>query len=293
MKKISLVFLSFLLLLSGCEESSSIVSGVDEREANQILVFLASRHVPAQKVAIKATGAGTGNVMTYNILVSGKKQTEAMALLNQVGLPRRKNSDLLTLFAKQGLMSSEKEETIRYQAGLGAQIAGTIMKIDGVLDADVQLAFPEGDAEEKASKRTTASVYVKHQGSLDDPNLHLVTKIKRIVSSSVPALKVEDVTVISDRSRFTDISLNEAEEMVLNKPKEYVSIWSMVMNKDSVGTFRMLFLSLISLIIFFLLLIAALVWKFYPVIMQRGGFLKLFNLNPLKAEEAENTDEEV
>ncbi len=57
------------------------------------------------------------------------------------------------------------------------------------------------------AQRVTAAVYVKHQGIVDDPNSHLISKIKRLVAGSVTGLDINDVTVISDRSRFTDVTL--------------------------------------------------------------------------------------
>ena len=43
-------------------------------------------------------------------------------------------------------MSSDKEENIRYQAGLEEELKNIIRKIDGVLDADVQISFPSTEA---------------------------------------------------------------------------------------------------------------------------------------------------
>ena len=75
----------------------------------------------------------------------GKYSIEAIAYLNQNGFPREKGSTLLELFAKQGLMTSDKEETIRYQAGLAQQLTNTILMIDGVIEANVQISFPPED----------------------------------------------------------------------------------------------------------------------------------------------------
>lgn len=277
-----------LIALTGCESSRVIVNDVEEREANEIVVFLASRGIKAEKVAAKAAaavGIDTGPVM-WSIAVEEGNMTEAMAILNQNGLPRKKGTNLLELFAKQGLMSTDKEETIRYQAGLEQQIANTIRKIDGVLDADVRLSFPPqetGIATPGAQQqRTTAAVYVKHQGVVDDPNSHLVSKIKRLVSGSVNGLDINDVTVISDRSRFTDVTLGETLEAVVPQVKDYVSIWSIVLSKQSAARFRLLFFTLVAANVLFVLIIGWVLWKFYPVLRENGGFKQLLNPLPIK-----------
>ena len=232
-------------------------------------------------------------VAKYSLSVKPSQSTEAMALLNQNGLPRIKGTNLLDLFAKAGLMSSDKEETIRYQAGLAEQIANMIRKIDGVIDANVQLSFPPEEttpglpgAAGATPKKITAAVYVKHQGILDDPNSHLVIKIKRLVSGSVTGLDINDVAVISDRSRFTDITLAPNVESLEGrlKEKEYVSIWSIVMSKNSTARFRFLFFSLTIFSIVFLFILGWFIWKFYPILKRKGGFKNLFHPAPIQEE---------
>lgn len=281
-----------LVFFTSCESNMVIINNVDEREANEIIVFLASRGIPAEKILAPSTGPGGGEATSamWSISVPPAQSTEAMAILNQNGLPRHMGTNLLELFAKQGLMSSEKEETIRYQAGLAQQIANMIRKIDGVIDADVQLSFPSAEAVLPGApgtavhQRVTAAVYVKHQGILDDPNSHLIPKIKRMVASSVSGLDLNDVTVISDKSRFTDITLGASPEQISPGAKEYVSIWSIVMSKNSASRFRALFFTLIIATIVFAILIGWLIWKFYPILKRKGGFKELLHPAPVDKE---------
>ena len=291
-----LLLIVCLLALFGCENNMVIINDVEEREANEIIVYLASKNIKAQKMPSPTTGgaAATQTEALWSISVEGNEATEAMSILNQIGLPRKKGTNLLELFGKAGLISTEKEETIRYQAGLAAQIAGMIRKIDGVIDADVQLSIPPTETGPPTPgtvpQRVTAAVYVKHQGILDDPNSHLITKIKRLVAGSVNGLDINDVTVISDRSRFTDVSLMPQLEQMAPKNKEYVSIWSIVMNKSSASRLRTLFFILITATIVFGLGIAWLIWKFYPVLRKKGGIKELFH--PIPIDTKENSSQE-
>lgn len=275
----------FLLFLTSCEHPNTIVSGLDEREANLIVVFLESKGIKAMKIK-EAAGGGAGGEQAaskFEISVDKSQAITAMSILNRNGLPRRQGTNLLDLFAKQGLMSSDREETIRYQAGLAQQITNTILMIDGVIDASVQLSFPpeETGIGETTKEPITAAVYVKHQGVYDDPNSHLDNKIKRIVSGSVTGLDVANVTVISDKSRFTDISFEPSYDKMSQGPKEYVSIWSIVLNKSSASRFRLIFFGLIFFGIVFGGLVGWLFWKFYPIIRKSGGFKSLLNPNPI------------
>lgn len=265
---------ALLILLAACEGNQSIVNNIHERDANEIVVFLASKGIEAQKVAAQGGGAAGigGPTNMFDISVPLEHATEAMALLNSAGLPRRQGTTLLELFAKSGLMTSDKEDEIRYQAGLAEQICNTIRKIDGVLDADVQISFPSGDQTPGTPvQKTTAAVYVKHQGLLEDPNNHVETKIKRLLAGSVSGLSIDDVSVISDRARFADITLEPNAEFFGGKGAQqtYVSIWSIVMTKSSLGRFRFLFFTMIILVLLLTGALGWMVYKFYPQLLPK------------------------
>lgn len=270
----TILSLFLLLLLTGCGGNESIVNNVEEREANEIVVYLASKGIAAQKIQASGGEGGPGAAIQYNISVATDHATESMAFLNQVGLPRQQGTNLLTLFAKSGLMSSDREETIRYQAGLAEELRNTIRKIDGIIDANVQISFPSTDTPVVPGApppKITASVYIKHQGVLEDPNSHWETKIKRLVSSAINGLSFEDVSVISDRARMADIQLGPDGEMIgtRNLQESYVSIWSIVMTKSSLTRFRFLFFLLIFLNLAFAGALGWMVYKFYPQLLKK------------------------
>jgi len=278
---------TFLFLLTGCESRKIIVNGLDEREANEILVFLSNKGIDAIKVQSVAAGGGGGGgskVVLWDISVSSTQALDAMAYLNQAGLPRRRSQNLLNIFTGAGLVPSEMEQKIRYQTGLAEQIASTIRKIDGILDAEVQISFPEEDPLNPAEKKQkiTASVYVKHNGVLDDPNSHLTTKIKRLVAASVPGLDYDNVTVIGERARFSDFPVGATG--AVEEEKQYVSIWSIIIAKESVFRFRIFFFSFTILILILMLCLIWLCWKMYPLLKEQGGIKNLLNLHPFHAE---------
>jgi type III secretion protein J len=281
--------LMLALILCACNnEFRSIATGVDEREANIIIVFLESREIQARK-ELMATGPSAtfegGVAPKFNILVDKQQAIEAMAILNSNGMPRRQGTNLLELFAKQGLMSTDKEETIRYQSGLAQQLSNMILLIDGILEASVQLSFPDQQrvGEETAEKpQITAAIFLKHQGIADDPNAHLENKVKRLVSGSISGLDIANVTVVTDKSRFTDVPAEIlAKSELLGRSQEYVKIWSMIMSKESAGRFRSLFFLLLSLSLVLGASIGWILWKIYPILRTQGGIKELLNPIPL------------
>lgn len=262
-------FAIFGLLLSGCETPKAIVNQIDEREANEIIVFLASKGIQATKTQAASTGIGGGSTNLWNISVKDDRSTEAMAILNANGLPRRTGQSLLDLFSASGMMTSDKEETIRYQAGIAEQLKNMIRMIDGVIDVDVQLAFPSSDTMATPGatpEKVTASVYIKHQGVFDDPNNYLEMKIKRLVAGSVTDLSYDNVTVVADRSRLTDIRLSPEGQIISARPTELgkTRIWSIEIDKSSTTRFRLIFFSMIFIILLFAGFIGLMVYRFYP-----------------------------
>lgn len=277
------IFCLFLLpafFLTSCGGGQPIVNNVQEREANEIMVFLASKGITAEKVRAADTGiagVGGGGPTMWNIFVPQKHSTEAMALLNQYGLPRSKGTNLLELFAKQGLMSSDKEEAIRFQAGLAEELTNTIRKMDGVIDASVQISYPKEETSPgETPPKMTAAVYIKHTGMLDDPNNHLETKIKRLLAGSVTNLLYDNVAVVSDRARIADLELVAKGEPVSMKEqkKSMVKMWSVVMTKDSLGHFRTLFITMVLLVLLFGGIAIYMTLRSFPAITEKLPFWK-------------------
>lgn len=289
-KHFLLVFL-LLGLLTSCESRRTIVNGLDEKEANEILVFLASKGIDANKVQAATEGGGGARVILWNISVESSQANEAMALLNQAGLPRRRGQNLLGIFSNVGLVPSGMEQKIRYQAGLAEQIASTIRKIDGVLDSDVQLTFPEEDPLNPMApkQKLTASVYIKHNGILDDPNAHLITRIKRLVAGSVPGLDYDNVTVIGDRARFNEPQFGGVSS---EEQKVYLNVWSLILAKESLTRFRIIFFSFTISLLLLLLSLIWLLWKFLPILKQAGGFKQLLDIHPIRPENLKGAEAE-
>lgn len=278
----ALALICAIFILTGCEGKKTIVYGLEQNDANEILVFLASKGVDGEKVKSAEGGGGGSKATLWDIVVDSHSANEAMWQLNQQGLPRRSSQSVLGIFSTGGLVSSDLQEKIKYRAALAAQLAGTIRKYEGVLDADVQVSFPEEDPLNpgKTKGKITASIWVKHSGILDDPNSHLATKIKRYVASAITGLNYDDVNIVSVRSQ---VSARPDGGPSVEEEKQYVDIWSLILAKESVTKFRRIFFSLISLILILALALTWLFWKTYPLLIKHGGMKSLLSLKPLIA----------
>jgi type III secretion protein J len=277
-----LLLICALFFLTSCEGNKTIVYGLDQNEANEILVFLSSKGVNAEKVKSGEGGGGGGSkILLWDIVVKAADANEAMRQLNQQGLPRRRGQNVLGIFSNSGLVSSDLQEKIKYRAALAEQLASTIRKYEGILDADVQVSFPEEDPLNpgKMKGKITASVWIKHSGILNDPNSHLATQIKRYVASSITGLNYDDITVVGERSRFGEAPI---EGFSHEEEKQYVDIWSIILAKESVSRFRWIFFSFSMFLLFLGLFLIWTLWKIHPLLAQHGGFKGLFSIKPLQ-----------
>ena len=139
----------FLLLMAGlltsCESRRTIVNGLDEKEANEILVFSIKQRNRCQQSS-RLSRRGRAEKQSCGISVLNlPRPMKRWPFSTKWAFLAARGQNLLGIFSNVGLVPSGMQEKIRYQAGLAEQIASTIRKIDGVLDADVQISFPDED----------------------------------------------------------------------------------------------------------------------------------------------------
>lgn len=292
-----------LLMLTGCAKKIDLVHDLDEPEAIAILSVLANEGIDGNKVKSASSGSTGGNKGgEWMISIDEKDYRQAMIVLAKNGLPRKKADSLLSLFPDQGLVPSEMGQKIRKQQGINSEIANTIRNFDGILDVNVHISTPEEDGagggfnKNAPKKEMTAAVYVRHNGVLDDPNSHLITKIKRLVSASITGLDIDKVTVVPDKaSLFTSIPQTLT-------PIATTNILGISVSKSSVTTLRIVLLSSFFFVLFLVGIIGFLVWKIMPVTQEYKGILFSFkqitpemfleNVEEREVQESEENKEE-
>jgi flagellar M-ring protein FliF len=115
--------------------------------------------------------------------------------------------DGYSLLDKASMTSSDFQQKVTYQRALEGELRKTIEAIDGVQAAVVHVAIPEEDVFTENASKPTASVLVKTNPSTPLKSAQ-VEAIVHLVSSSVPKLAAEQVTVADSAGRV----LNAAGE---------------------------------------------------------------------------------
>tara|TARA_B100001750_G_scaffold215846_2_gene200102 strand:+ start:635 stop:1420 length:786 start_codon:yes stop_codon:yes gene_type:complete len=184
----------------GCE--AAVESGLDEAEANAILVALHEAQIGGRKER------DPGGDDLYQVIVPADDVGAALERMREEGLPRPASPGLGEMFAEGGLVPTATEERARYVAALGGELSASIEAMDGVLDARVHVALPDTRrlALDDERPRPRASVLVRHRGP--QPG-YSDDAVRALVAGAVQDMQVEDVAVVGVPVEIREASRGE------------------------------------------------------------------------------------
>jgi type III secretion protein J len=188
MRRLVFLLLSSALafLVAGC--AAPVAAGLDEPEANRVVVALDQAGIDAVKEA-DPTAEGR-----FRVTVPQGDASRALATMADEQLPRPKARGLLDAADRGQLVPSQAAEHAQLVAGLGGELERTLGDVDGVLSARVHLNVPPRDPlRDGATPKTTASVLVEHRGAT--PPI-AAESVQRLVAGGAPGLAPADVTVV-------------------------------------------------------------------------------------------------
>jgi type III secretion protein J len=165
---------------------SELYTNLDQRRANEIVATLRQHGIPADR------SIGKGD--RVSISVEESRFAEAVAVLNDNGLPKQEFATLGDVFKRDGLVSSPVQERAQMIFALSQELSRTVSEIDGVLSARVHLVLPENDPLRQQLVPSSASVFIRHQASVLMSDL--VPQVKMLVANGVAGLSYDKVSVI-------------------------------------------------------------------------------------------------
>jgi len=178
-----LLALGFCLLLAACKVE--LHSGLDERDANEIMAILINNGIATSRTLAKDK--------SLTVMVDENRFADAVALLQAQSLPRERFNDLCSVFAGEGMISTPIEDRARLICALSQELAHTISEIDGVLSARVHIVLPDNDLGRSQAKPSSASVFIRHHG--DTPIDQLSPQIKMLVANGIEGLVYDKVSI--------------------------------------------------------------------------------------------------
>ncbi|MDX8502194.1 type III secretion inner membrane ring lipoprotein SctJ [Mesorhizobium sp. VK4C] len=219
-----------MLALQACSEE--LYSNLDQRQANEVVATLVRHGIPAQREA------GKDGKMT--VFVEKNRFAEAMAILDESGLPKQEFQTLGEVFKRGGLVSSPVEERATMIYGLSQELSQTISDIDGVLSARVHLVLPENDPLRQQLVPSSASVFIRHRASVSMNEL--IPQVKMLVAKGVAGLTYDNVSVTLIPVAATSTAQETGEAGFTT----FLGLW---MHPDSVAAAMWLFYSMAAAIL--------------------------------------------
>jgi len=187
------------------ENGASLVivrSQLTEEEANIIIDFLSSNGLVATKEQTKSEQLAQLSENSWEVYVTSGDAVEAIVSLDQEKLPLRKKN---LLFEEYMRRQRERFQSYGDNSEIIDSVQEEVQKIPGVTDVEVLINKPLID--QKNFGRIQATLYVRHNGSLDDPNSDFSIKIKKIAIDLIPDLKMKNLVLITEKDAPTKYEL--------------------------------------------------------------------------------------
>ncbi|WP_199153673.1 type III secretion system inner membrane ring lipoprotein SctJ [Chromobacterium sp. ASV23] len=182
------LLLLVLPLLAGCK--SELYSKLDETEANQMLALLIYNKIPAEKQV------GKDGV---SLRVEEDRFVDAVEVLRQNGLPKRKTVTMQNLFPSGQLVSSPAQEEAKLNYLKSQQLEKMLGSMDGVITAEVSVAEPRA-VDGEAPAPSSAAVFIKYSPEINLPARE--AEIRALVRDGIPGLAADRITLTLQRAEY-------------------------------------------------------------------------------------------
>ncbi|OCR23192.1 type III secretion protein [Pseudomonas syringae] len=208
-------------LLQACD--IDLYTNLGEREANAMVAVLLRDGIPASR-KVQDNGQLT-------VVVDEKRFAEAMARLDDAGLPGQSFSNMGAVFKGNGLVSSPVQERAQMVYALSEELSNSVSQIDGIIAARVHVVLPDNDLLKRVISPSSASVLVRYDPGTDINQL--IPQIKTLVANGISGLSYEGVSVTAIKAAVARNGANAQPRLA-----SFMGLW---MLEDNVPRARLMF----------------------------------------------------
>ncbi len=178
------------LLLTACADDE-ILHGLDERQANEVLVALDGAGIRGSKEREE------GAERAWMVSVPARDSPRAQRVLADASLPRARPPGFGDVFSKGSMVPTPTEEHALYLHALGGELALTIEAIDGVVGARVHVGIPQPDPLRPGERSPPrGSVLVRCRPASCDAVRRLEGGLRSLVAGAADGLDPAAVSVV-------------------------------------------------------------------------------------------------
>jgi flagellar M-ring protein FliF len=193
---VSIVVLGFVLFSFNEPDYAALFTNMAPEDASKVVESLTSSKTPYK---IEDNGS--------TIRIPKDKVYETRLSLASKGIP---SSGIVgyEIFDKSTMGMSEFMQKLNYKRALEGELSRTIMQIDEVAGARIQIVVPQKTVFKEEEKEPTASVIIKLKGrsTLSEANINAIANL---ISSSVEGMRPGKVTILDTQGRLLSKELDE------------------------------------------------------------------------------------
>jgi flagellar M-ring protein FliF len=199
-----------------------IILFISFREPSKTTLFSSLSEADKSKVveSLRQNGINVSlDSATGEVLVPSTDYYQSKMLLAAEGLPESLPNGYDSL-DDMPMGTSRSVEAVKIRNGLENELARSINEISGILGARVHLAIPDKSVFVRERGKPTASVFVK-LGAGRSLGENQIRAIVHLVSSSVPNLPSENVTVVDQHGNLLSKPSDDINSAMSNRQLEY------------------------------------------------------------------------
>ena len=199
-----------------------IILFISLREPSKTTLFSSLSEADKSKVveSLRQNGINVSlDSATGEVLVPSTDYYQSKMLLAAEGLPESLPNGYDSL-DNMPMGTSRSVEAVKIRHGLENELARSVNEISGILGARVHLAIPDKSVFVRERGKPTASVFVK-LGAGRSLGENQIRAIVHLVSSSVPNLPSENVTVVDQHGNLLSKPSDDINSAMSNRQLEY------------------------------------------------------------------------
>ncbi|GGY23882.1 EscJ/YscJ/HrcJ family type III secretion inner membrane ring protein [Paludibacterium paludis] len=177
--------LGLCVLLTGCKQG--LLTGLDQRQANEVLAALQRNNISASKEDKGKTG--------YDVDVDKSDFVAAVDLLKTYNLPSGPRVQIDKQFPADSLVSSPQAEKARLTSAIEQRLEQSLSSMNHVVSAHVDVSYDTNSADDndKQAPMHVSALLVYEQGT--DPQA-LISDVKRFLKNSFSDIDYDNISVV-------------------------------------------------------------------------------------------------
>jgi type III secretion system YscJ/HrcJ family lipoprotein len=175
------------LVIAGCQQAS-LLEGLDERQANEVVSAMLHNNIAAEK---RNEGKGA-----FAVRVSRSDLPEAIELVQRDDLPSAPRTQISAAFPADAMVSTPTGERARLLSAIEQRLEESLSVLEGVKTARVHVSYdaPTRTGNQASEPEMHVAAVVVHEGSVDEQAL--LQSVKRFLRNAFVQVDYDNVSVI-------------------------------------------------------------------------------------------------